>query len=84
MEKELISKGIADYVKKEMNGSIELDINTNIIEGGILDSMSAMALVSFLEVTYGTVIELEEITAENFGSISSIAHLIERLQKSNL
>jgi acyl carrier protein len=47
---------------------------------GILDSMSTLGLVSFLEDTFGITIEAHETGIEHFDRIEDIAALVERKQ----
>lgn len=49
---------------------------------GILDSMSTLGLVNFLEETYGITIEAHETGIEYFDRIEDIAALVGRKQVS--
>ena len=50
-----------------------LDESTPLITGGILDSISTVRLVVFLEEQYGVKFHAHEIAAENLDSIRTIA-----------
>jgi acyl carrier protein len=52
-----------------------LDDDTPLLEG-ILDSMSLMRLVAFLEEDFGVEIDDTAITAENFRTVEDIARLV--------
>ena len=48
----------------------------NLIEKGVIDSMSLLRLISYLEDCYGIEIPDEEILPDNFRSLSSIETLV--------
>jgi len=52
-----------------------------LLESGILDSLSLLDFVVFLEKQYGTKVPGEEIVPENFGSLAAVsAYLQARLR----
>lgn len=55
----------------------ELDETTPLITGGILDSISTVKLVSFLEETYGIEFQAHEMGADHLDTLSKIADTIE-------
>jgi len=79
MEIEELTKEIYIYVKKEMNNSNDFDMDTKIVEEGIVDSMAILTLVSFLEGKYGVEINFEEITPDNFETVGAIAKFMKKL-----
>lgn len=56
----------------------EFDRDDNLIDSGILDSLSTLNLVSYLEEEYDIRIKSEDITLENFGTVEQLAALIEK------
>ena len=54
----------------------ELKNDTRLITGGILDSISTLKLVTFLEDHFGIRIEAYEAGVEHLDSIRSIAELV--------
>ncbi len=59
----------------------ELTINTPLITGGVLDSISTLKLVSFLEDNFDVIVEAHEAGVQNLDSIDQIGRLIaEKLQ----
>jgi acyl carrier protein len=54
----------------------ELTDDTPLITGGILDSISTLKLVSFLEDRFGITVEAHESGVENLDSVGQIARLI--------
>jgi acyl carrier protein len=54
----------------------DLTLETPLITGGILDSISTLKLVVFLEEHFGITIEAFEAGVEHLDSISQIASLV--------
>jgi acyl carrier protein len=55
----------------------ELTDQTPLITGGILDSITTLKLVTFLEDRFGILIEAHEAGVEHLDSIHQIARLVE-------
>lgn len=53
-----------------------LDNEAALIEGGIIDSMSLIALVNFMEETFGIKVSEEELDIENFKTVNALADYI--------
>lgn len=75
-------------MESELNGKIiellrkivpyeEINSTTELVENGILDSLSIMLFVTQLEDEFGVAISDDAITAENFSNVSKIARLVE-------
>jgi acyl carrier protein len=63
-----------------------LDDNTGLFSGGLIDSLSVMDLVCFVEGQIGKAITPTEITLENFDSIARIiafAHKLTGAEKNS-
>jgi acyl carrier protein len=52
--------------------------DTPLLSSGILDSLAALGLVSFIEKTYGIELDVYETGVDRFDSIAAIAATIER------
>ena len=59
-------------------GEEELERSRNLIEDEVIDSLGVMLLVSFLSDRFSIEFDPEEIHAENFESLQSIASLVDR------
>lgn len=79
-------------MESELNGKIiellrkivpyeEINSTTELVENGILDSLSIMLFVTQLEDEFGVAISDDAITAENFSNVSKIARLVEDSDK---
>lgn len=60
----------------------DLDENQSLLEAGILDSLGIMKLVAFIETKFLLKIEDEELTPENFETLSDISEMISKKQAS--
>ena len=74
-----IEQAVHDYILREFlpgEDPDELTEQTPLITGGILDSISTLKLVVFLEEHFEVSIEAYEAGVENLDSIGQIARLI--------
>ncbi|MDH5830039.1 acyl carrier protein [Luteimonas sp. M1R5S18] len=53
----------------------------DLLEGGIIDSIGVLTIVTWLEETFGFVVEDEDVVPENLGSIAGITAYAERKQR---
>ena len=65
---------------EEINPFDEFDEDTELLEEGILDSLSVMVLVERSEEALNMKIPKEEMTLENFNTLNSIKQMIKRIQ----
>lgn len=72
---------ILDYIRNEYldeDDDVQLDENTRLISGGIVDSFSMVSLKRFIEKKYGISIPDEEASPEAFDTVNSIIALANR------
>jgi acyl carrier protein len=70
---------VRDYILREFlpgEDPGELTDETPLITGGILDSISTLKLVVFLEEHFGITVEAHEAGVEHLDSVGEIAKLI--------
>jgi acyl carrier protein len=67
---------VSTYLPGESPENLKDD--TPLRTSGILDSMSTLGLVTFVEETYGVTLEAHETGTEYFDRIEDIAALVER------
>jgi acyl carrier protein len=78
-------KMILDYVISEYleeDDDQELDYDSELISGGIVDSFSMVSLKRFLEKKYGIQIPDAEATPEAFDSVNKISALVDRFKNA--
>lgn len=71
---------IKDYLMREFlpgEDPDELDDQTPLITGGILDSISTVQLVAFLEKEFGVEFQAHEMSADSLNTIAQIADTVE-------
>ena len=56
----------------------ELKDDTDIFGGGLVNSLFAMQLITFLEKEFAITIENEDLKLDNFRTINAMAMLIEK------
>jgi len=80
---EEIKKTVLEYVIREYieeGDDREVNENTPLISGGIVDSFSIVSLKLFLEKKYQIKIPDAEASPEVFDTVSSIAELVKRFK----
>jgi len=73
-----MQKMILDYVKDEYleDEDDELELDTPLISGGIVDSFSMVSLKRFLESKYSISIPDDKATPEAFDTVNKICDLV--------
>ena len=66
---------------EKMFPAVDFENENALVNDGLLDSLDLFMLVAALQREYKISIPMEELSAENFNSISSIYALICRLSK---
>lgn len=72
-----------DEVKKVLENAfpdIDFEGSDELVDGGILDSITIVGIVSELSMEFGIEIPYEEIIPENFNSLDGLASLVEKYQ----
>jgi acyl carrier protein len=78
-----LERDVHDYILKEFLPGEDpeaLEADTPLISGGILDSISTLKLVVFLEERFGVRVDAHEAGIDHLNSIGQIVALIERKQ----
>jgi acyl carrier protein len=79
----IIRRFVADNLMYSSNG-FHLDDDLSFLEHGIVDSLGVMELVVFVEEELGVRVADEDVTPENFDSVSRLAAYVEgKLAVSN-
>jgi len=71
----IAESSIIDFITKEIVTRPELlpiGLDTQLIESGILDSLSILRLVSFIEDKFSVKVSPEDVVGENFETVKSI------------
>ncbi|OAB26476.1 phosphopantetheine-binding protein [Paenibacillus macquariensis subsp. defensor] len=70
-------KMIADYITRNSDVE-EIDYDLAIFEEGLVNSLFAIDLMTFLERTFEIKIKLEDLDMNNFKSVNIICEFIEK------
>ncbi len=79
-KKKMLQDEILNYVKDEFledDDDMELEYDTPLISGGIVDSFSMVSLKRFLEKKYKIDIPDAKATPEAFDTVNNILNLLE-------
>ena len=79
MQRDQISRRVQDWILLTFlpgEDPDELTEATHLISGGILDSISTLKLVVFLEDEFGITVEAHEAGIENLNTVGQISALI--------
>ncbi len=72
-----ITDSLTNYLQQELNQTqVALTLNTALIEAGLIDSLSIFKLILFMEEQFAITIQPEDITVENFETISALTALL--------
>ena len=80
MTNEEIIRTVKEYILKTFLPGEDpkaLTESTQLITGGVLDSLATLELVSFLEQQYGIELQAHEVDAANLGTLTAIAGLVQ-------
>jgi acyl carrier protein len=80
-----IKKTVRDYILQEFlpgEDPAELTDKTPLITGGILDSISTLKLVVFLEERFGVTVEAYEAGVDHLDSVDQIVSLIQQKKQA--
>ena len=73
MEEKVLALLQEEYPEIDFSSSEEL------VDDGILDSLTLTGIIALLTMEFGITIPYEEIIEENFNSIAGMARMVERL-----
>ena len=73
-------KEIIETILKKIKPTVRLEGVADIIDGGYLDSMELMGLITSLMENFGIEIGIEDISPENFNSVEAMAEMVKRLK----
>jgi acyl carrier protein len=82
-EPQIDLSSIKNFIRTELiyDDEKDFDENTNLIERGIVDSMSLVRLISFIEENCDIQVQDEDIVPENFSSLNKISSFISERRK---
>ncbi|MDG9669456.1 acyl carrier protein [Hahella sp. CR1] len=70
-------KLVSEYLSK-LAGKQDLDDSVDIFETGLVNSLAAIQLISFLEKNFRIKVEIDDLDNANFCSIQAVCNFLER------
>ena len=77
VETNLVKKTVRDFINSAVTID-DLSDDENLFESGIVNSLFAVQLMTFVEGRFGIEIGMDDLEVENFKSVSATAAFIER------
>jgi len=74
---------LSEYIKNEIirNNNAQLDENEDLLGTGVLDSLSILKLVAFVEERFGIQVPDEDVVFDNFKSVSALEEYLNQHKK---
>lgn len=66
-------------ILKQSLPQINFESSAELVDDGILDSLSIVTMVSELSMEFGIVFDMDELTPENFNSVDAIVETVKEL-----
>jgi len=75
-----IQDAIENYIVAELlhGRRTHIDRNESLIHAGILDSLTLLQLIAFIEERFGVVVDEADMNPENFQTINAATAFVER------
>lgn len=70
---------LAHFIRTDLGIEDAIDAETELFSGGLLDSVSMVSLITFIEEKAGVTVQPSDVTLENFDTIASIEAYVRSL-----
>jgi acyl carrier protein len=71
---------LIEYIRGTLGYQGDLDTESELFSGGALDSTAMMQLIMFIEEAAGVQIRADDVTLENFDTVSRIVRYVSSQQ----
>ena len=75
----LSKDNLIGYIRDELNLDMTLDGETELFSTGLLDSVSMVSLITFVEEQTGAHVQPGDVTLENFDTVDAIIAYVQTL-----
>ncbi|MGD8280176.1 MAG: acyl carrier protein [Gemmatimonadota bacterium] len=75
-EAQIASEVTAFLQQSYPDGSVEISEDLRLLEEGVIDSLSLLELVGFIESQFGIFVDDHEVDLEHFGCVRSMAEFV--------
>lgn len=69
---------LSGYIRDEVGYEGELKPDVDLLDARILDSFSVVEMASYIQSSFDVELEAEDLTRENFSSLSNMVALINK------
>ena len=69
---------LSGYIREEVGYEGELNPDVDLLDARILDSFSVVEMASYIQSSFDVELEAEDLTRENFSSLSNMVALINK------
>lgn len=76
-------ENLLDILKK-IKPDVDFANSDNLVDEGILDSLDIVTVIAAIEAEYNIEINPDDIDPDNFQSVHSMYHLIEKNRKNDI
>ena len=81
MANENIAETVKDFITSDLLlDAVDIDNDTSLFQGRLIDSMNLVQLLAFLESTFGVKIPTYAVTVENLDTVDSIEKLVNKVR----
>lgn len=81
MANENIAETVKDFITSDLLlDAVDIDNDTSLFQGRLIDSMNLVQLLAFLESTFGVKIPTYAVTVENLDTVDSIERLVNKVR----
>ena len=80
MKEQTFDSILLEYIQAQLiqrDPKVNVTTDTQLIQSGLIDSLTLFKLIAFVQKQFGVKIEPSEITLENFATIRTIRQLVE-------
>lgn len=77
MKEEVISERIRRFLIRQFPRTKNLSNDESLLKNGLIDSLGILEVVAFLENEFRIAVSDDDLLPENFGSVQSIADLVQ-------
>ncbi len=68
-------------IVRDLTETDDVELTTNLLDEGILDSLTTIELITKLEEEFQINIDSEDLNHENFNTVSNIEALVQKLRQ---
>ena len=82
----MATEAVTDAVRRMFAEALKIHVpsdDTDLIDGGLLDSLALVELLFQIEREFGVEVSLDDFEIESFRSVALIADFVERANRAN-